>query len=147
MAVRGVLAQADVAGDEEAGEGAAEEADAGDDGALRVVGGGAEGVFGGRGERDAEEDDALEALGDERLQEGHELVEADAALARQAGDGGHLVRVVGDEDGVDEHALGQLALGLPDARERVRVAAVQLRRDVAADAHAGSGGRGIGAGT
>ena len=101
VAVGGVLAEADVADDEEGGEGGAEEADALDDGAGRVVGGGAEGVFGGRGEGHAEEDDRAQAGGDERAEEGDEFVEADAVLVREGGDRGEFVRVVGYEEWVD----------------------------------------------
>ena len=45
VAVGGVFAEADVGDDEEVGEAAAEEADGLDDGAVGVVGGGAEGIF------------------------------------------------------------------------------------------------------
>lgn len=42
--------------------------------------------------------------------------------------------------------LCELSLGLPGAGQRVAVAAVQLARDVADDAHAGGGGAGVGHG-
>ena len=141
-----VLAEADIGYDEEVGEGAAEKADSRDNGALRVVCCGSQGVFGGGRERDAEEDDGFQALGYERGEEGDELVGAHASLAGETGDERAFVRVVGDEERVDEHALGELALGLPGARERVRVAAMELGGDFAGDADAGRGGGGVGAG-
>lgn len=74
-------------------------------------------------EGDAEEDDALEALCDERAEEALEAVHAPARLPGQRGDLDVRVGVVCDEDGVHEHALGERPLRLPGARERVVVPA------------------------
>ena len=74
MAVGSVFAKADVGNDEEVWEGVAEEADGGDDGAGRVVGGCAEGVLCGGGERDAEKDYRAETFGDEAREEWYEAV-------------------------------------------------------------------------
>lgn len=43
--------------------------------------------------------------------------------------------------------LGELALGLPRAGERVKVAAMKLAGDVAGDAHAGGSSAGVGHGS
>ena len=91
----------------------------------------------------AKEDDALETLGDERLQEGNYAVQTHAFLVGKGGNRGLFIWVVGDENWVDEHALGQLALGLPCSRQRVRVASMELAGDIAADADAGGGGAGV----
>ena len=66
-------------------------------------------------------------------------------LVRERGDQHLFVGRVGQEERVHEHGLGELAVGLPGAREGVGVAAVQLAADVAVDGHAGGGGRGVGA--
>lgn len=62
MSVGGIFAEADVCNDEEVWEVGAEEADRGNDRAAGVIGGGAEGVFGARDNRNAEEDDGAEAF-------------------------------------------------------------------------------------
>ena len=106
VAVRGVFAEADVGDDEEGGEVAAQEADGLDDGAVGVVGGGAEGVFDVGAQGHAEEDDGFEAFVDEGREVGDEFVEAAAVLGGEGGDEGFFVGGVGDEEGVDEHGLG-----------------------------------------
>lgn len=103
VAVGCVFAQADVDGDEELGKALAEETDGGHDGAFWVVGGGAEGIFGAWGERDAEEDDGFKALADEGLEVGDEFVDAAAVLVGEGGDDGFFVVLVGYEEGVYEH--------------------------------------------
>ena len=64
-------------------------------------------------QRDAEEDDALQALGNERREELLEPVEAPARLPRQGLDDDVRLGVVGDEDRVHEHRLGELPPALP----------------------------------
>lgn len=145
VAVGGVFAEADVGGDEEGGEGFAEEADRGDDGALRVVGCGAEGILCGGLEGNAEEDHGAETLGDEGAEEWDELIDAPSVLPGQGGDQGLLVGIVGYEEGVDQHRFCELALRLPGAREGVRVASVKLRADVAGYGDGGGGGADVGA--
>ena len=105
VAVGGVLAKADVGADEELGEALAEEADRLDDRAIRIVGRGTEGVLAAGLEGDAEEHDGLEALVDQGLEEGQELVDAAAVLAGERRDERLLVIVVGHEERVDEHVL------------------------------------------
>ena len=105
VAVGGIFAQADVGDDEELGKAGAEEADGLDDGALWVVGGCAEGVFGAWGDGDAEEDDGSETFADERFEEGDDFVYAAARLVGQGGDERFFFGLVGDEEGEDEHGL------------------------------------------
>ena len=68
MTVRGVFAEADVGDDEEGGEAGSEEADSLNDGAMGVVGRGAEGVFDVGSDGNAEEDYGAEAFADERFE-------------------------------------------------------------------------------
>ena len=68
MAVGGVFAEADVGDDEEGGEAGSEEADSLDDGAMGVVGRGAEGVFDVGSDGNTEEDYGAEAFADERFE-------------------------------------------------------------------------------
>ena len=105
VAVRRVFAEAHVGDDEEVREAGAEQADGLDDGALWVVGGGAEGVFGPGRDGHAEEDDGSETSPDERFEEGDDFGDATAGLVREGGDEGLLFRLVGDEEWVDEHGL------------------------------------------
>ena len=76
-----------------------------DDRALRVVCCGAEGVFDVGRERDAEDDDALETFGHERGEKGYKLIDTPSFLAWETRYNLFFIWVVGDEDGVDEHAL------------------------------------------
>lgn len=76
-------------------------------------------------EGDAEENDALEALLDERGEEALEAVQAPAGLSGQGGDLDVRVGVVRDEDGVHKHGLGKRPLRLPGAREWVVVPACE----------------------
>ena len=80
MAMRCVFAKTDIGDDEEVWEGTAEEADSGDDGARRVVGGRAKGILCGWGKRDPEEDDRAKPLSDEGCEEADEGIEAAAVL-------------------------------------------------------------------
>lgn len=64
-------------------------------------------------EGNAEEDHASEALLDEGPEEFLEAVDAPATLAREGGDVDAGVGVVGDEDGIHEHGLCEMATGLP----------------------------------
>lgn len=105
VAVRGVLAEADVDGDEELREALAQESDGLHDGALGVVGRRAEGVFAAGLQGHTEQDDGLQAFAHEGLEEGDELVEAAAVLPGEGGDQGLVVFDVGDEERVDEHGL------------------------------------------
>jgi hypothetical protein len=86
VAVGCVLAEADVGGDEEVGEAAAEQPDGLDHGALGVVCVAAESVLCVGEQRHAEKNDRLQALLDQRLQVGHDLVQSPAVLVGQAGD-------------------------------------------------------------
>lgn len=106
VAVRRVFAEADVGHDEEVGEACTQEADGLDDGALWVVGCGAEGVFGSGGDGNAEEDDGSEAFADEGFEEGDDFVDAPAGLIGEGGDERFFFGLVGDEEWVDEHGLG-----------------------------------------
>lgn len=72
---------------------------------LRVVGSCAQGIFGSGCERHTEEDDTSETFGHKRLKEGDELIQAEAVLVGEGRDRSNLVRVVGDEERVDEHRL------------------------------------------
>lgn len=105
VAVRCIFAEADVDDDEELGEALAEKTDGGHDGALWVVGGGAEGIFGAGSEGNAEEDDGFKALADEGFEMGDDFVDAAAVLVGEGGDDGFFVVLVGYEEGVDEHRL------------------------------------------
>ena len=105
MTMGGIFAQADVNDDEEVGVGFAEEADSGDDGAVLVVGCGAEGVFCVGSERDAEENDGAEAFGYEGADEFDDFVQAESVLVWEGRDGGDFFRVVGQEERIDEHCL------------------------------------------
>lgn len=105
VAVGGVFAEADVGNDEELRKAGAEEADGLDDGALWVVGGCAEGVFGAGGDGHAEEDDGSETFSDERFEEGDHFVDAAAGLVWEGGDQRFFFRLVGDEEWEDEHGL------------------------------------------
>lgn len=105
VAVGCVFADADVDDDEELREALAEETDGGHDGAFWVVGGGAEGIFGARGERDAEEDDGFKAFADEGFEVRDDFVDAAAVLVGEGGDDGFFVVLVGYEEGVYEHRL------------------------------------------
>lgn len=162
VAMGGVLAEADIDDDEEVGEGAAQQPDGADDRSLGVVGVSTQGVFGAGGQGHAEQNDGAETLGDERGEVGDQAVEAAAVDVGQRGNQCLLVGLVGDEEWIDEHGLhhrsamhrrgwrerhraylGQLALGLPCARQWMAVAAVQLALDVAGNAHARGGGAGV----
>ncbi|MCJ1486614.1 hypothetical protein MMC06_006792 [Schaereria dolodes] len=103
--VAGVFAEADVGDDEQAGKAGFDQLDGLDDGAVGVVGGGAEGVFRAGLEGHAEEDDGAETFADEGGEVAGEFVEAAAVLVGEGGDEGLFVGVIGDEEGVDEHGL------------------------------------------
>ena len=105
MAVGGVFAEADVSNDEERGEAGSEEADSLDDGAMRVVGRGAEGVFDVGSDGNAEEDYGAEAFADERFKMRSQLVEAAAVLVREGWNESFFFRLIGNEEGIDEHGL------------------------------------------
>lgn len=105
MAVRGVFTEADIGDDEEAGEAAAQEADGLDDGALGVVGGGAEGVFDVGAHGHAEENYGFQAFADEGLEVGDYFVDAAAVLVGERGDEGFFLVVVRNEERVYQHGL------------------------------------------
>lgn len=93
VAMGGVFAETDVAGDVEGGIEGLYLCDGLDDGALRVVGGRAGGVLFCSG-GDAKEDDGPEAFGDEGVEEALESVDAPATLAGEGGDwdgGGRVI--------------------------------------------------------
>jgi len=81
VAVAGVLAKADVGDDVEVRESLSQKTNALDDRALRIVGGSAKGVFCSGSQRDTEENYGAEALVNEWLEEGDELVDTATALA------------------------------------------------------------------
>ena len=62
---------------------------------------------------DTEEDDAAQAFLDEGPEKLLQSVHSPPALARKGRDLDMGVRLVGDEDGVHEHVLGEGALRLP----------------------------------
>ena len=103
VAMRGVLAEADVGDDEERREAGAEETDGLDDWTLRVVGCGAKGVFDIWGHRDTEEDYGLETFPYERFEVWDELVDAAAVLVGERGNEGLLFSLVRYEEGINEH--------------------------------------------
>ena len=105
MAVRGVFAETDVGNDEQGGEAGSEEVNGLYDGALGVVGCGAEGVFDVRGDGNAEEDYGAEAFADQWFKVRGQLVEPAAVLVGEGGDESFFFRLVGYEKGIDEHGL------------------------------------------
>lgn len=143
VAVRGILAEADIGADEELREAASDELNSLDDWALGIISGTAKGILGARLHGDTKEHDGSQSLVDERLEEASQSADADLELARKRGHFDHVILAVGNKDGVDEHRLGQLALRLPGSSQRMKVAAVKLAADVASDAHAGGCGAGI----
>ena len=103
--VGSVFAETDIGDDVEGWKARTDEVDGLDDGALGVVGGGAEGVFRAGLEGHAEEDYGFEAAADEGLEVGHDFVQPATVLVGEGGDGGFFVVGVGYEEGVDEHGL------------------------------------------
>jgi hypothetical protein len=75
--------------------------------------------------RHPKEDHALQTLLHEGPEEPFQLVDAPAALAGKGRDELGGVWVVGDEDGVHQHGLCEVAAGLPRPGERVGVAALE----------------------
>ncbi|KAH0389150.1 hypothetical protein KCU92_g359, partial [Aureobasidium melanogenum] len=73
VTVAGVLAKTHICSDEERRESLAQQADGSNDRASRVVGGSAQRVFCVRVERHTEQDNRLEALCDQRAEEGNEF--------------------------------------------------------------------------
>ena len=105
VAVGGVFTEADVCDDEEVREAPAQEADGGNNGATGVISGGAEGVFGARGNGDTEENDGAEAFADEWFEVCDKFIDAAAGLVGKGGDEGFFVVLVGNKEGVYEHGL------------------------------------------
>ena len=105
MTMGGVFAEADVGDDEERGEAGPEKADGLDDGALGVVGCGAEGVFDVGSDGNAEEDYGAEAFANERLEMRGQFIESATVLVGEGGDESFFFSLVGYEQGVYEHGL------------------------------------------
>ena len=105
MAMGGVFAEADIGDDEEGREAGPEEADGLDDGAVGVVGCGAESVFDVRSDGNAEEYYGTEAFANKRVEMRGEFMEAAAVLVGKGGDKGFFFGLVGYEERIDEHGL------------------------------------------
>ena len=105
MAVGSVFTEAHIGNDIEIWETGFEETNGLDDGALRIVGGGTEGIFGVGNEGDAEEDYRPESFGNERGKVGDQFGDTTAMLVRQRGNRAFFVGIVGNKERVDEHRL------------------------------------------
>lgn len=97
VTVGSVLAEADVDSDIELRESLPQEADAADDGTLRIIGSGSQSILGTGLKRNTEENDGAKALVNERLEEGNEFVDTAAVLVRERRDKDFFVVVVGNE--------------------------------------------------
>ena len=105
VAMGRIFTEAHVGDNEEGGEPGAEEAYRLNDGALRIVCCGAEGVFHIGGDGNAEKDYGAEAFADKRFEVGNEFIEAPAMLIGEGRNQGLFFGLVGYEEGVYEHGL------------------------------------------
>jgi hypothetical protein len=103
MAVRSILAETDVDGNEQLREPLAQKTDSGNDGPLWIIGRGSKGILDPRGDRYAKEDDGAETFADEGFEVGNDFVNTSAVLVGERRDEGLFVVLVGDEEGEDEH--------------------------------------------
>lgn len=105
VAVRGILAEADIGADEDLRETTEDELNGLDNRALGIISCAAQNVLGARLLGNTKQHDRSQSLVDKRLEEGRQPVDADLVLARKRGHMDHVVLAIGDEDGVNEHRL------------------------------------------
>ena len=130
VAVRSVLAQADIADDVQFGESGTQDLDTLDNRALGVVSSSSDWVLSGRVQGNTKQNNRAQTLGNKRSQVLYNLVDTETLDVWQRGNRLLVISVVRDEQWEDEHVLAELALALPLAQQRMVVSSSEDRRNL-----------------
>ena len=105
VSVGSVFAEADIGDDVHVGELLANEANGLNDGALGIVCRSTQSILGRWRKGDAKEDNGAQAFVDQGGQERNKTVDATTKLARQGRNWRLFIKIIGDEERVNEHGL------------------------------------------